>query len=183
MKYPRKCLLYIAASLDGYIAAPGDDLSFLNLVEKEGEDYGYSEFIQRVDTVIIGRKTYDWVLTQVSEFPEISDKTYVISRTLKSSPENEDSSLQFFNGSPSELVGKLCQHQGKHIFVDGGAEIVHDLLVNKLIDEIYLSIIPIILGKGIRLFKTDQPDLNLHLENATAYSTGLVQLHYTRLQK
>ena len=56
----RTLTLYIAASLDGYIAKPGEDLSFLQLVEKEGEDYGYADFIKTVDTVILGRKTYDW---------------------------------------------------------------------------------------------------------------------------
>ncbi|MBD3275107.1 MAG: dihydrofolate reductase, partial [Candidatus Marinimicrobia bacterium] len=61
----RKLILYIACSLDGYIAAPDDDLSFLDRVQKEGEDYGYADFVSSVDTVILGRKTYDWVMDRV----------------------------------------------------------------------------------------------------------------------
>lgn len=65
----RKVILYIATSLDGYIAKPNNDLSFLSIVQKEGEDYGYSKFINSVDTVILGRRTYDWVMSQVKVFP------------------------------------------------------------------------------------------------------------------
>ena len=61
----RKVILYIACSLDGYIAQPNDDLSFLSIVEKEGEDYGYADFIKKVDTVVLGRKTYDWIMKHV----------------------------------------------------------------------------------------------------------------------
>jgi dihydrofolate reductase len=75
----RKLLIYIATSLDGYIAATGDDLSFLSVVQKEGEDYGYHDFIKTVDTVILGRRTYDWVTSQV-DFPHADKETYVITR-------------------------------------------------------------------------------------------------------
>ena len=74
----RKVILYIAASLDGYIAKSNDDLSFLNAVQREGEDYGYQEFMRSVDTVILGRKTYDWVMTQVEIFPHAELQTFVI---------------------------------------------------------------------------------------------------------
>lgn len=70
-------------SLDGYIAKPGDDLSFLSLVEQEGEDYGYTEFINSVNTVILGRRTYDWVMTQAERFPHADKKCYVITRTAR----------------------------------------------------------------------------------------------------
>lgn len=61
----RKLILYIACSLDGYIAKPNDDLSFLSMVDRTGEDYGYDDFVKTVDTVIVGRKTYDWVINQI----------------------------------------------------------------------------------------------------------------------
>lgn len=70
-------------SLDGYIAKHNDDLSFLSIVQEDGEDYGYSDFIKSVDTVILGRKTYDWVMKQVSKFPHSDKETYVITRTSK----------------------------------------------------------------------------------------------------
>ena len=81
----RKVVLYIATSLDGYIAKPNDDLSFLDMVQKEGEDYGYFDFINAVDTVIVGRKTYDWVMKQVPEFPHADKNTFIITRTARPS--------------------------------------------------------------------------------------------------
>ena len=79
----RKVILYISTSLDGYIAKPNDDLSFLSLVQQDGEDYGYSDFVNSVDTVIIGRKTYDWVMTQVTEFPHADKNSFIITRTAR----------------------------------------------------------------------------------------------------
>lgn len=76
----RKLILYIASSLDGFIAKPNDDLSFLSIVHKEGEDYGYADFISTVDTVILGRKTYDWVLNHAA-FPHADKNAYVITST------------------------------------------------------------------------------------------------------
>lgn len=91
MENNRKVILYIATSLDGYIAKPNDDLSFLSLVQKEGEDYGYANFEKTIDTVILGRKTYDWVTKAVRHFPH-ADKT------LTSLQELNDQTLarQFF---------------------------------------------------------------------------------------
>ncbi|HRY97744.1 MAG TPA: hypothetical protein P5550_01675 [Bacteroidales bacterium] len=75
----RKLLLYIAVSCDGYIDAPGDDLSFLDRVNRPGEDYGYARFIEGVDFVLMGRRTYDWVMGQVATFPHADKETYSIS--------------------------------------------------------------------------------------------------------
>lgn len=79
----RTLTVYIATSLDGYIAKPNDDLGFLKLVEKEGEDYGYSEFIASIDTIILGRKTYDWVLKEIgsSHYDNGDRNVYVITRS------------------------------------------------------------------------------------------------------
>lgn len=173
----RKVILYIAASADGYIAKPNDDLSFLSLVQKEGEDYGYAEFTSAVDTVIIGRKTYDWVMKQVDEFPHADKTTYVITRTEKPAI----GKTQFYTGDLKQLIEKLKSESGKHIFIDGGAELVNVLLKDNLIDEFYISVIPILLGKGIRLFKEGIPEIPLKLVKATSYEKGLVQLHYIRV--
>lgn len=174
MQKERKTILYIASSLDLYIAKPNDDLSFLSIVEKEGEDYGYNQFIQSVDTVIIGRKTYDWVMKHVPEFIHKDKESFVITRTARPS----DGNVQFFTGSLKELVTDLKQKEGKNIFIDGGAEIVNELMKQNLIDEIILSIIPVILGEGIKLFKEGIPEEKLILESSKSFDTGLVQLHY-----
>ena len=173
---PRKLILYIASSLDGYIAGPGDDLSFLSLVQKEGEDYGYQDFISSVDTVLIGRKTYDWVTGQV-DFPHADKETYVITRT----PSPGTGKITFFTGDLKELVLALKKAPGKNIFCDGGAEIINELLKHDLIDEFIIAVIPVLLGNGIKLFKDDRPKLKLELVSSKSFDTGLVQLHYRRL--
>lgn len=174
MNTTRKVIVYIAASLDGYIAKPNDDLSFLSAVQIEGEDYGYNDFINTIDTVILGRKTYDWVMQQVDVFPHADKNTYVITRT----PKPDTGNTQFYTGSLKELVQQLKTQAGKNIFCDGGAEIVNELLKHKLVDEFIISVIPILLGDGVHLFKPGIPEQALILLSAKQFETGLVQLHY-----
>jgi dihydrofolate reductase len=178
MENQRKLILYIAMSLDGYIAKPNDDLSFLELVACEGEDYGYAEFLNSIDTVILGRKTYDWVMTQVPEFPHADLDTYVISRTARPSI----GKTEFYIGNISNLVSELKCKAGKNIFIDGGAELVNSLLKEKLINELIISIIPILLGKGIRLFQEGFPEQNLKLISSKQFDSGLLQTHYQILK-
>jgi len=176
MKSERKVILYIAMSLDGYIAKPNDDLSFLSIVQKEGEDYGYSEFVASVDTVILGRKTYDWVMTQVAEFPHSDKNTFVVTRTPKSAIRK----TQFYSGNLKDLISKLKSESGKNIFIDGGAEIVNLLMKDNLIDEFIVSVIPVFLGEGVRLFQEGRPEQNLKLVTSKRFDTGLVQVHYVK---
>jgi len=175
MKNNRKLVLYIATSLDGYIAQPNDDLSFLNRVQKEDEDYGYHDFLATVDTVILGRRTYDWVMKQVPEFPHSDKKTYVITRTERA----QQGKTVFYTGNLKKLVLELKQRSGKNIFCDGGAEIVNELLRENLIDELIISVIPVLVGDGIRLFQNGRPEKDLQLVSTKKFDTGLVQLHYT----
>ena len=170
----RKLILYIAASLDGYIAKPNDDLSFLNLVQIEGEDYGYTDFVSSVDTVIVGRKTYDWVIGQGYDFPHADKESYIITRQERP----REGNLTFYTGNLKTLVTDLKKKEGKNIFCDGGAEIVHLLLQEKLIDELILSIVLVIVGAGTPLFKTGRPEQLLELKKAKNFESGLVQLHY-----
>jgi len=170
----RKLIVYIATSLDGYIAKPNDDLSFLNIVAKDGEDYGYQAFIETIDTVIVGRKTYDWVMKQVPEFPHADKNTYIITKT----PKESIGKTAFYTGNLKDLVQKLKSEEGKHIFCDGGAEIVNLLLKDNLVDEIILSIIPILVGDGIKLFKDGRPEQKMNLISTKTFDKGLVQLHY-----
>lgn len=173
----RKLILYIATSLDGYIAKPNDDLSFLSIVQKDGEDYGYSEFVSSIDIVILGRKTYDWIMAVVDEFPHMDKISYIITRTERPSIGN----INFYNGTLNSLVKKLKSEKGKNIFIDGGAEIVHELLKANLIDEFIISIIPILVGDGIKLFADGRPELKLKLVTLKKFETGLIQMHYERL--
>ncbi len=170
----RKTIVYIATSLDGFIAKPNDDLSFLNVVQKEGEDYGYGAFIKTIDTVIIGRKTYDWIMTQVSDFPHANKTTFVITRSERSSIGN----THFYSGDLNVLIKSLKEKDGKNIFIDGGAEIVNALLMVNLVDELIISVIPVLLGNGVSLFKDGRPEQGMEFVSVKTFDTGLVQLHY-----
>ncbi|WP_439557503.1 dihydrofolate reductase family protein [Dyadobacter sp.] len=174
----RKLVLYIACSVDGYIAAPGDDLGFLAKVEKEGEDYGYANFIAEVDTVIVGRRTYVWVMQHVPEFSHSDKECYIITRT----PQESIGNTHFYTGDIGELVASLKSKEGQTIFCDGGAEVVHQLLTRSLMDEFVISIIPTFVGDGIRLFKDGRPGGDLELVDVKRFDTGLVQLCYKRVE-
>lgn len=165
-------------SLDGYIAKPNDDLSFLKIVEKEGEDYGYAEFTDTVDTLIIGRKTYDYVLKEIgsSHYDNGQRDVYVITRTERP----QEGRTIFYTGNITELVKQLKSEKGKKIYCDGGAEVINELLKHDLIDELIISVIPILVGDGTRLFKDNRPEQILEFIEAKTFDTGLTQLHYKR---
>lgn len=176
----RKIKLFIAMSLDGYIAKPNDDLSFLKLVEKEGEDYGYTEFASQIDTLIIGRKTYDYVVKEIgaSHYENGQRDVYVITRTEKP----QSGRTTFYTKSIVGLIKKLKSEEGKHIYCDGGAEVINELLKHNLIDEFIISVVPVLLGNGTRLFKDERPEQILEFIDAKTFPTGLTQLHYMRKQ-
>jgi len=169
----RKLILYIASSLDGYVAAPGDNLDFLQRVHIEGEDYGYADFVASVDTVLMGRKTYDWVTRQV-DFPHADKTAYIWTRT----PRPSIGTTHFYTGHLGELILNLKKQPGKNLFCDGGAELAQALLQLDLLDEIIVSIVPIVLGAGVRLFGDGKPERALRLLSAQTFASGLVQLHY-----
>lgn len=169
----RKLVLYIAMSLDGYIAKHDGNLDFLSLVEAANEDYGYSEFLGTVDTIIWGRKTYDKVLSFGGAFPHSDKKVYVISKSRTGKDEHVE-----FSSDPAGLVKSLKEQEGKDIYCDGGAEIVFDFLNHKLFDHLIISVIPHLLGTGIRLFKDGFPEHDLSLKRSIAYPSGLIQLAY-----
>lgn len=172
----RKVILYIATSLDGYIATKNENLDFLSLVEQEGEDYGYADFIKTVDTVIVGRKTYDKVLSMGFDFPHADKESYIITRTPKPTIGN----IQFYTENLEALILKLKEKDGQNIFVDGGAEIVNLMMNDNLIDVFCVSIIPVLLGDGIRLFQDNRPELQLKFVRSETFKSGLVQIWYQK---
>ena len=115
----RKLVLFIAASLDGYIATAGGDISFLSVVEEEGEDYGYKEFLMTIDTVVIGRKTYDKVISTGFEYPHTDKEVYIITR----SSGVKKGIFKYYSGDLKELILKLKDTPGKNIFCDGGQKL------------------------------------------------------------
>jgi dihydrofolate reductase len=172
----RKVILYIATSLDGYIAKPNDDLGFLSIVEQDGQDYGYADFVKTVDTVIVGRKTYDKVISMGFDFPHADKDAYIMTRT----PRPNIGSIKFYSESLKSLVDRLKSESGKNIFCDGGAEIVNELLKDNLIDEFIISVIPVLVGNGTKLFKDGRPEQKLELVSVKSFDKGLIQMHYKR---
>ena len=175
----RKVILYIAVSVDGYIAKENDDISFLSVVETPGEDYGYHDFVNCIDTVVMGRKTYDKVLSFGIEFPHKGKKVYVWSRSRKGQDEN----VTYINDSLKDFILQLKSTEGKNIFIDGGAALVNELLKLRLIDQLVISIVPYMLGGGVKLFSDGRPEQNLKLLKSVAFSSGLLQLWYSPYDK
>ena len=160
-------------SLDGFIAKKDDSLDFLSMVDVPNEDYGYAEFTNTIDTVIWGRKTFDKVKSFGLDIPHADKKVYVISK----SKQGIDGHVEYSN-DVVDLVKKLKSEEGKDIYCDGGAEIVTLLLNSALFDRIIISVIPHILGDGIRLFKENNLEQKLSLKKSVSYPSGLVQLCY-----
>jgi dihydrofolate reductase len=171
----RNVILYIAMSLDGYIAKEDDNIDFLNSVELPGEDYGYASFLKNVDTIIWGRRTYDVVLSFGTDFPHRDKKVYVISRTRTGKDEYVE-----YAKDVRLLVENLQQTSGLDIYCDGGSELVFELLKHSLIDRLIVSVIPHLLGNGIRLFKDGRPEQQLKLKQSITFPSGLVQLWYEK---
>lgn len=169
----RKLILYIAMSLDGYLATKDDNLDFLSLVETPNEDYGHADFLQNIDTVIWGRRTFDKVLSFGGGIPYPDKAVYVISQT-KTGREGHAAYCLDVVG----LVRSLKQEAGKDIYCDGGAEIVCELLRHRLFDRLVVSLIPHLLGDGIRLFKGENVEQYLRFKRSISYPSGLVQLWY-----
>ncbi|NUN71377.1 MAG: dihydrofolate reductase [Bacteroidetes bacterium] len=170
----RPVVVFIAMSLDGYIADADGSIGWLSQVERAGEDYGYHDFIATVDTVIMGRKTYEIVLGFGIPFPHADKRCFILTRT----PRAPEGSITFTAGPVDTLIAQLRSEAGGTIFVDGGAEVIQSLQQCGGVDEYIISIIPVLLGGGTRLFTgpfAQQPLENL---GARRFDSGLVQLRY-----
>lgn len=176
----RKVILFIAMSLDGYIADRSGSVNWLTGHGNAGENIDtYSIFIKDVDTVIMGWNTYHQITTELSPDSWVYDglHTYVI--THRDCPSTDG--IQFTGEPPAKLVQKLKETGGKSIWICGGASIVRQLLQNDLIDTYYISVIPTLLGGGIRLFHTLDREIKLRLVKTQTYN-GITDLVYERRQ-
>ncbi|PUB11732.1 dihydrofolate reductase family protein [Paenisporosarcina sp. OV554] len=173
MSNQRKLVLFIATSLDGYIATKNESLDWLFKVEGEG-DNGYSEFYETVDTILMGRRTYDWIMNQETEdFPYRNKECYVFSRSV-----NEDNKdVKFVNENIVDFTNQLKNKDGKNIWIVGGGELLHSFVKEKLVDELILTVAPTLIGTGISLFKEDNYQLDLSLKGIRHFNQ-FVELHY-----
>lgn len=168
-------ILFIAASLDGYIADAEGNIDWLLKAEGE-DDNGYDEMYRRVDTVVMGRKTYEDVLVLTDSFPYSDKDCYVFSTSRM----GNDGHVSFIQGDVAEWLQNKQLESGSGIWVIGGTEIIDPLLEAELIDEYIITFTPDLLGSGIPLFKqrTGQPK-RLHLHEVKRWGE-LAQLHYKR---
>lgn len=168
----REIILYIATSVDGFIAKEDDDLQWLEEAEGEG-DAGYSDMYQSIDTIIMGKRTYDWVVDHIESFPYHDKKCYVF--TTSQSGENEH--VEFVNEDVVAFTKKLREQEGSKIWMVGGAGILDAFMKEQLIDELIITVTPHLLGSGIPLFKDNNPFQDLKLVNTQRYGQ-MVQMHY-----
>ena len=165
----RKVTLFIAMSLDGYIADKDGGVDWLNGQEEDGENMDtYSEFIKTIDTIIMGWNTYHQVITELSPeewvYPE--QISYVI--THREIPSTER--IHFTSESPCDLVKRLREEEGNGIWICGGASIVRQLMETDLIDTLHISVIPTLLGDGVRLFGPLEKEQKLRLVKTQSYN-------------
>jgi dihydrofolate reductase len=173
MSNQRKLVFYGAISVDGYIARENHSLDWLLGTEGE-EDIGYSDFYGTVDTILMGRKTYDQILIQSpQEFPYKGKQCYVFSRSFTGSNDLVD----FINEDIVGFTKSLKDQQGKRIWIVGGGEVLYPLLQAKIVDEFIIQIAPSIIGRGIPLFMPGDQENELRLVNVRRCKQ-FAELHY-----
>jgi len=167
-------VLYIATSLDGYIATPDGGADWLSVVEEEGEDYGYKEFYGSVDGIIMGSKTYEQILG-FGEWPYAGKPCRVCtSRQLETGAPG----VVFTSREPAEVVAELKALELHRIWLVGGGRLAASFGKHNLISEYIISVIPVLLGEGIPLFPAPSQREKLTLADSKSYASGLVQIRY-----
>ncbi len=174
----RNIVLFIAMSLDGYIADRVGGVGWLNGQGGEDETLDvYSEFVKGIDTILMGWNTYHQVTTELSpaEWVYSDFTTYVLThRKLDSSD-----AVRFVNENPAALLERLKVEDGKDIWICGGANLVQQIVRYDLIDQYYISVLPTLLGSGLRLFEGMEKEIKLKLLKTQTYN-GITDLIYTR---
>jgi dihydrofolate reductase len=165
--------VFIGTSVDGFIARPNDDLDFLP--EGGGEPHGYTEFMATVDAIVIGRKTYEKVLT-LGPWPYGSKRVVVLS----GAPVDLSAAggaVEQMSGDPEQIVEQLAATGVKHAYIDGGITIQRFLRAG-LIARLIVTRVPVLIGEGIPLFGALPHDVHLRHVATRAYPSGLVQSEY-----
>ena len=166
-----RCSAFIAASLDGYIARPDGAIDWLTPFNTPTEDYGFARFYETVDALVIGRGTYDTVLG-FDAWPYAGKRVIVMTRRpLATAPRHGE---ETFAGEAAEVAVRVAGAAAgaRRVYVDGGD------VIRQIVDDVTISIVPIVLGGGIRLFAGGEGEHRLELEGQRAWASGLVQMRY-----
>lgn len=169
--------VFIATSLDGFVARPDHRLDWLMKQQTEGEDHGYDAFMEGVDGIVMGRGSFETVLG-FDAWP-YDKQVIVMSRSLDQNdiPEGLRSKVRFSKAEPAELMSSLESEGWSRAYIDGG-RLVQSFLREGLISDLILSVAPVLIGDGIRLFGQLDRDIDLDLMKQTAFNSGLLQTHY-----
>ncbi len=171
--------VYIAVSIDGFIAAGDDGLDWLNEIHNSDKsDYGFSEFNSKIDAIIMGRRTFEKVLT----FQEWSYEkpVFVLSNTLNKIPDNLADKAQIIKGKLNSIVKKLNKQGYKNLYIDGG-KTIQSFLKENLIDHLILTHVSILLGDGIPLFGKLPKSIKFKLIKTEMLNKDLVKNYYTKV--
>ena len=179
MRGPRRFIVYIAVSADGYIARPDGDVEWLN--RRPRQDYGMRAFYRTIDTILLGRKTYDWALDYARRNrlkAGVFDTTvanYVFSRRP---PRRKVPGVEFVSESVRTFARRLRSTSGKHVWIMGGGGLIASFLDANEIDELDIHMIPTFIGEGIPLVAPRHRDISLRLHSTKRYPDGVVRLRY-----
>lgn len=168
--------VFIATSLDGFIARDDGAIDWLPAVGKNGEDYGYARFMATVDAMVIGRRTYE-LARGFEPWPYGSTPVVVLSRSPVAVPQGLSGTVEAMSCSPAEVLERLSGRGLRHAYVDGGRTI-QGFLEAGLVDELVITRIPILIGTGIPLFGPLARDIRLRHVQTRSFADGLVQSRY-----
>jgi dihydrofolate reductase len=172
----RKVVYGVGISLDGYIARPDGSVDFLFMPK----DYSMGPFFKRIDLAVMGRKTYEIALKMGGgSFDNQGMKCYVFSRTREA---GERGGVTFTAESPGGFVRAARHKEGKDIWLMGGGELTREFLRQDLVDELYLGVVPVLVGEGIAAFPSGFPERKFALTENKTFSRGLISLKYQRVR-
>src|SRR4051812_8933421 len=171
----RNIIVHIAASADGYIARPDGDLDWLTSRPAPEGFYGMNAFMKTVDTMLMGRKTYEVSLRLGAKFDSTS-KTIVFSR--REPPADVPRGVEFVSDPIGPYVSQLRKTPGKDIWLMGGGDLIASFLDERAVDEFVISVVPVFIGDGIPLIARRHQHVPLDLKSVERFEGGLVQLHY-----
>jgi dihydrofolate reductase len=175
MDKQRKVIVHIATSADGYIARPDGDLEWLTSRPAPKGFYGINAFMKSVDTMLLGRNTYDASLRMGAKFPS-KGRYIVFSR--HSRPADAPSNVEFVSDEIGPFISSLRKQPGKNIWLMGGGELIAAFLDEHAIDEFVISMAPVFIGDGIPLIARRHRHTPLELESVERFEDGVVQVHY-----
>lgn len=171
--------MYIAASIDGFIATSDGGIDWLHAEPSPSNtDYGYSEFIERIDAVLMGRNSFEKVRS-FDNWP-YEKKVFVATSTLEEIPDELRGKVEFISGDPPSLVATIREKGFNNLYIDGG-QLIQSFLSHDMIDELIVTRIPILLGGGIPLFGDLVEPIKLKHIDTTVYDNALVKSHYSKV--